>query len=144
MTEVFSPAPLDHVIHLLSQSDIYKNFTMSQASKLFVPAVNLRQNVGMFRDGHLVAWSSWMFTDRVKADKFLDGTYKLRAEDWSSGNVLIFVDFVAPFGDARKLYRKCRDLFPDYPRAEWRRHKKSRRVSSDLMVKPRSHNAPVS
>ena len=88
----------------------------------------------MIRDGHLVAWSSWMFTDRAKADKFLDGTYKLRAEDWSSGNVLIFVDFVAPFGDARKLYRKCHIMFPKYPKAEWRRHAKSRRVGSNLKV----------
>jgi cytolysin-activating lysine-acyltransferase len=130
----YSPAPLDHVIHLLAHSDIHRKFTMEQADKLFIPPVNLRQNIGIFEFGHLVAWASWMFTDREKADRFLNGEYKLTPPDWSSGDVLVFVDFVAPFGHTRKLYRQCRNLFPEYPKAEWRRHKKSRRVNSALKV----------
>jgi len=137
MTEVFSPAPLDHVIHLMSQSDVHKNWNMEQVSRIIIPPVNSMQNIGLFRNNQLHDWVSWGFTDREKADMFLDGSYRLQVEDWRSGNVLIFADFITPFGDARKLYRKCRDLFPDYPKAEWRRHKKSRRISSDLMVKQR-------
>ena len=60
----YSPAPLDHVIHLLAHSDIHRKFTMEQADKLFIPPVNLRQNTGIFEFGHLVAWASWVFVER--------------------------------------------------------------------------------
>lgn len=131
---VSSPAPLDHVLALLSQSDIHRKFTVDQVNRCIIPPVNLRQNVGIFDDGVLVAWCSWLFTTRDKADTFLEGEYKFQPHDWSSGNVLVMMDFVAPFGHTRTLYRMCRALFPDYPKAEWRRHAKKRRVGVNLNV----------
>jgi len=119
---------LDHIINLLAQSPAHQGFTIGQVNTCIVTPHNLNQAVGIFEDGQLVAWASWGWLSEEKADKFLDGHLNLTPEDWRSGDVLIFMDFVAPYGHARKLYRLCRNLFPDYPKAEWRRHLKHKRV----------------
>lgn len=125
---------LDHVLVLLAQSPRHKNFTIEQVNRCIIPPVSLKQCCGIVENGFLVAWASWAFIPREKADIFLDGDYKIQPEDWSSGNVLVFMDFVAPFGHTRQLYRMCRELFPNYPKAEWRRHKKSKRVGVRVNV----------
>jgi cytolysin-activating lysine-acyltransferase len=126
---------LDHVINLLAQSETHKNWTVEQINRCITPPVNLKQCQGIIEDGKLVAWCSWGFLSDEKSDKFLTGEYRLQPNDWRSGNVLVFMDFVAPFGHTQKLYRMCRNLFPKYPKAEWRRHLKKRRVGAMLNVK---------
>lgn len=125
---------LDHIIHLLAHSNIHKDWNVQQVSRLIIPPVNLNQSIGIVEDGYLKAWASWGFLSEKKSDMFLEGKYELQPEDWRSGDVLVFMDFVAPFGHTRKLYRMCRQLFPKYPKAEWRRHTKDRRVYSALKV----------
>ena len=120
---------LDHVINLLAQSENYKGFTVGQINRCIVPPVNLQQCAGVFENGHLVGWCSWAFLSKEKADIFLEGSYKIQPGDWRSGNVLVIMDFVAPFGDMRKLYKLCRSFFPQKIKVSWRRHSKERRVS---------------
>ena len=117
---------LDHVIHLLAHSDTHRDWDVGQITRC-IPPVNLEQSMGIIEDGYLKAWVSWGFLSEEKADIFLEGDYDIMPDDWRSGNVLVFMDFVAPFGHTRKLSRMCRNLFPDYPKAEWRRHLKQRR-----------------
>ena len=126
---------LDHIIHLLTQSPVHQDWTVKQISRCVIPPVNLNQSIGIVEDGYLKAWASWGFLSEEKSDMFLEGKYELQPEDWRSGDVLVFMDFVAPFGHTRKLYRMCRQLFPKYPKAEWRRHTKDRRVGAMLNVK---------
>jgi len=123
---------LDHVILLMSQSDTHQNWTVDQVRRCIIPPVNFNQCAGIVEDGYLMAWVSWGFLSEEKADIFLEGKYSLQPEDWRSGNVLIFMDAIAPFGHMRKLSRMCRNLFPDYPKAEWRRHRKQKRVSVNV------------
>jgi len=123
---------LDHVIHLMAQSDTHKTWTVDQITRCIIPPVNLNQCAGIVEDGYLKAWVSWGFLSAEKADIFLDGECKLQPEDWRGGNVLVFMDLIAPFGHARKLSRMCRNLFPDYPKAEWRRHRKQKRVKLNV------------
>jgi hemolysin-activating ACP:hemolysin acyltransferase len=66
---------------------------------------------------------------------FLEGNYKLMPEDWRSGNVLIFADAIAPFGHIKKLSNMCRDIFPNYPKAEWRRHSQNKRVAVSCTIR---------
>lgn len=125
---------LDHVLYLLEQSPNHVNFNIKNVNDRIIPPLYLNQHVGFIEDGLLVAWASWAFMSRDKADIFLDGQLDVRPDDWSSGDVPVFMDFVAPYGHARKLYRKCRDLFPDIAKAEWRRHTKNKRVGVVLNV----------
>tara|TARA_R110000787_G_scaffold193035_3_gene304578 strand:+ start:3613 stop:3993 length:381 start_codon:yes stop_codon:yes gene_type:complete len=125
---------LDHVIHLMTFSDIHKNWTTEHISRIVIPPVNLEQCIGVVEDGHLLAWASWALMDDKSADKFLDGCYTLEPESWSSGSRLVFIDIIAPFGHTRKIIRMCRNLFPDCPKAEWRRHSKQRRFGAQLHV----------
>lgn len=125
---------LDHVIHLLSQSELHKVWTVEQITRCIIPPVNLNQHAGMFENGYLVAWASWAFLSEEKSDSFLEGDMSMTPNDWRSGNVLVFMDIVAPYGHCRPLIRKCRNLFPKYPKAEWRRHTKNKRVGAMLNV----------
>lgn len=125
---------LDHVLVLLAHSPTHHYWTIKEVATRIIPPVNLNQSVGIIEDGHLKAWASWGFLSEEKSDKFLNGDYELMPEDWRSGNVLVFMDFVAPYGHTRKLYRMCRNLFPKYPKAEWRRHLKNKRVGVALNV----------
>jgi len=104
---------LDHVLNLLAHSENHRHYDVIQINRCIIPPVNLNQCVGIVEDGHLLAWASWMFTTREIGDIFLDGEYEVQPHDWSSGDVLIMMDMVAPFGHARQLYRMCRNLFPD-------------------------------
>jgi len=119
---------LDQVIYLMTFSDFHRDFTTDQISRCIIPPVNLNQCAGLVENGYLTAWVSWAFMDDKSADKFLEGEYTMEPSSWSSGERLVFMDCIAPFGQARQLMRLCRQLFPDYPKAEWRRHLKQRRV----------------
>jgi cytolysin-activating lysine-acyltransferase len=123
---------LSHVIHLMSLTDTYKVWTADQINRCVVPPVNLHQCTGIFEDGYLVAWVSWAWMDRENASKFLDGCYTMSPESWSSGDELVFMDCIAPFGHVRELMRICRQLFPHYNKAQWRRHIKEKRVGVNL------------
>lgn len=118
---------LDHVLVLLSQSETHRDWTVQQITRCIIPPVNLNQCVGIFEDGYLKAWASWGFLSEEKADKFLEGEYRLQPEDWRSGQRLVMMDFIAPFQHTTELVKIVRQLFPDYPKAEWRRHTKQRR-----------------
>jgi cytolysin-activating lysine-acyltransferase len=119
---------LDHIIHLLAQSPFHKSYDAVQISRCIIPPYNLGQHTWITENGYIVAWVSWGFISEEKSAKFLDGQYKIHPDDWRSGNVLIVMDFVAPFGHAKKLIKKCRSLFPPDQKAKWRRHSKNRRV----------------
>ena len=123
---------LDQVIHLLSQSETHKDFNVEQISRCIIPPVNLQQCAGLFEDGYLTGWCSWAYLSEEKADIFLEGNYKIQPDDWRSGNVLVFMDFVAPFGNFRNLYTLCRSIFPKNIKVSWRRHTKQRRVVGDM------------
>ena len=118
---------LDHVINLLAQSETHHDWTVEQINRCITPPVNLHQSIGVFEDGLLVAWASWAYLSEEMSDMFLEGDYKIQPEDWRSGDVLVFMDCVAPFGHCRRIIRMCRNLFPNQTKAQWRRHQKQRR-----------------
>ena len=118
---------LDHVLHLLSQSETHREWRINQITRCIIPPVNLNQYVGIVENGYLVAWCSWAFMDKESGDKFLNGDYSMQPDRWSSGDRLVFMDFVAPFGHTKKLTRIVKQQFPNYKKAEWRRHLKQRR-----------------
>jgi cytolysin-activating lysine-acyltransferase len=118
---------LDQVINLMTFSDIHKVWTVDQVNRCIVPPVNLKQCTGIIEDGYLVAWVSWAFMSEEIGDKFLDGAYTMQPESWRSGDRLILMDLIAPFQHTHKLVKIVRQLFPEYPKAEWRRHTKQRR-----------------
>jgi len=92
------------------------------------------QYITLYDEDKIVGFASWGFISQEKAGMFLDGEYELAPEDWRSGDVLIFMDFIAPFGHTIKLTRALRNLFPDTTKAEWRRHTQNKRVGVNIRV----------
>lgn len=97
-----------------------------------IPPINLNQIEIVTENGYVVAFATWAFMSKGKADIFLEGKYIMQSEDWSSGTVPVFMDFVSPFGHSLQLYRKCREKFPKLDAARWRRHMKKKRVGVKL------------
>ena len=118
---------IDPVLGLMLHSKLHRNYTIEQINRLVMPPVNLNQNLALYEGRCLVAWSSWAFMDERLADKFLDSNHKMQPEDWCSGEFLVVMDYVAPFGHAKKLYRAMRDLFKDQKQGAWVRHTKGHR-----------------
>ena len=125
---------LDNVLVLLAQTSTYCNWTIKQVATNIIPPIDLKQCIGIVEDNRLKAWVSWAYLPKEKKENFLDGMYTLKPNDWASGPYLVFMDFVAPFGHSRRLHRICRNIFPEYPKAEWRRHLKHKRVGVNVNV----------
>ena len=67
------------------------------------------------------------------AEAFLRDEYKLRPDDWCAGERLVFMDFIAPFGHALKLYGQLRRTFQTVPahalpEAAWARFAKNGKI----------------
>ncbi|MCV0429563.1 MAG: toxin-activating lysine-acyltransferase [Roseibium sp.] len=87
------------VFYLCEHSLLHKNYRVGELSENVLPALQL----GQFRyydapGGEPIAFVCWAFaTDetvrRLSVGEPLDGI-----QDWTSGDTLVFVDFLAPFG----------------------------------------------
>lgn len=77
------------------------------------PAVRLNQIGFLFNSrGSPVAFATWAFvTDEVANSLLADPNYPLDISEWNEGDQLWFVDFVAPFGEARNLARKLTAVY---------------------------------
>ena len=68
------------------------------------------------------AWASWAFFSEEVAHAFMNRTRKLTPEDWQSGNVLWFIDLLAPHGNVRELVTDIRDkVLVDHDYGMWAR-----------------------
>ena len=117
---------IPHVLSLMADSESHSGFTVPQIIRCILPPLYLGQHTGIVEDDRLQAWCSWAFMTPEKADAFLDGNYRIQSGDWAEGTTLVFMDFIAPYGHARKLYRECRRLFGTQP-AGWIRHTKGKK-----------------
>lgn len=106
---------LEQVLHLMHCSPHHRAYTVDTVLRCVMPPLHLDQNTGIERDGHLMAWASWAWMTPDKAEAFLGDEYKIQPGDWRSGERLVIMDFIAPFGDARALHRTLRNLFATIP-----------------------------
>jgi cytolysin-activating lysine-acyltransferase len=104
--------PLESVLFLMSASEVHREWTIEDLSRLVAPPLALTQCEIFVRDGWPVAFISWAFLNKVAADGFIDGTRKLQPDDWSSGDQLWIIDIIAPYGDIRKVIRWAHDKWP--------------------------------
>ena len=124
---------LADVLALMLSSDHHCRYTVDTVMRCIVPPIHLGQHIGVERNGRFVAWASWAWLTPSKAEAFLAGDYNIQPGDWRSGDTLVFMDFIAPDGDARALYRTLRNLFATIPAdivpgAAWVRFTKHGRI----------------
>lgn len=120
---------IENVLHLMHASPHHQGYTVDTILRCITPPLDLAQHTYVIRGGQLVAWASWAWLPDEKAEAFLHDQYRLRPDDWCSGDKLVFMDFIAPFGHALTLYGQLRHVFKDTPtRATWVRFAKQGKI----------------
>jgi len=100
---------LGQLLLLFTQSDYYANRSAFRITQTVMPPMIRGHYIYVVEDGVLVGWASWAFVSDAVIDAIKDG-YQITANDFGSGETLLFLDFIAPFGHARALHRKIRKV----------------------------------
>ena len=116
-------AVLGEIVWLMSQSQIHKSFFISDLEWPAAQAANENQPMTpvilkqfrLFYDKEkpigVVFWGT--VSDEV-AKRLVEGTSKLRPQDWKSGEHLWVVETIAPFGGAEEMVNDLKAaVFPD-------------------------------
>jgi len=113
--EAFNEAEvLGSAVWLWMHSKSHRNAPLHLLSRLLLPAIKNRQFVLVSENGKPVFYLAWT-TLSVEAEKrYLNNPPQcMPEEDWASGELIWFLDWVAPFGHTRAMKRLIeRRLFP--------------------------------
>lgn len=118
---------LEQVLRLMDRSPHHRGYSVDTILRCIVPPLQLGQYAGIERGGRLVAWASWAWLPPAKAEPFLKDAYKIQPQDWCSGDALVFMDFIAPDGDALRLFGHLKRTFDAHP-AAWVRFAKHGKI----------------
>jgi hemolysin-activating ACP:hemolysin acyltransferase len=105
-----------------------KRLSISALVAWLVTPIRLGQALFIYSpEGRPLGFATWAFLDDESAGRLGGGTLDLLSQDdWNDGERLWIVDFVAPYGDARKLASALREqLAPSHPRFEFVRRRNS-------------------
>lgn len=99
---------------LWMSSPLHKPWTVDLLSRFVLPAIESNQYLLLERDGFPVAYCSWAFLDQNAEVKYMIDPSHIRAEDWTGGDRMWFVDWVAPFsrGDSISMKNQLVEMFP--------------------------------
>ena len=105
---------IGEVAILMMDSSIHKHYRVGDISNVIIPALHLNQ-FRIYRIGHQpVGFVSWAYLSDEIEKKYTSSPMLLELLDWRSGNNLFFIDFIAPFGHARKIIQDLKiNIFPD-------------------------------
>lgn len=104
---------IGHVAWLWGCSPLHKDWFISTFHNNVLPAIVHKQYVLLTDKGIPVAWCSWANLSLENEVKYIINTNSLDINDWISGDRKWFIDWIAPFGHTRKLYKYMRKRFPN-------------------------------
>ena len=106
---------LGKIAWLWMNSPLHTDWTVRLAARFLLPAIEAGQYHVIERDGMPVAYCSWAWLDAEAELAYLVDPSRVVADDWSSGERLWFIDWVAPFSasDSWTLRRAMMRRFPD-------------------------------
>lgn len=104
---------LGQVTWLWLNSPLQKDWPLHLLSTNVIPAITHKQFLLLKQDEFAVAYCSWALLDQKTEKCYLADPHSLNLEDWTSGNRMWIVDWVAPFGHTFVLYQQMRSRFPD-------------------------------
>ena len=89
---------LGKIIWLWMNSPLHREWPTLLLADFVVPPVKLGQYTLLERDGMPVAYCSWAWLSQEDEINYVTDPANLPLQNWSSGDRLWFVDWVAPFG----------------------------------------------
>lgn len=101
---------------LAAYCPLHKTYSAALLSRLFFPAIN-NDCVRFFEnaDKKICAALIWARLDEDAADRMIHGGMLPDDTTWSSGDMLWFIDLLAPFGHGRSIARHIARNPPDEP-----------------------------
>ena len=99
---------MSEILALMEQSDVHRDWTVSDIQRLIKPAINLGYWVESRSFGHLTGFGTYGFFSNEAFEGYKDRTRKIQPEDFNSGYNIVLIDIVAPNGTAKELTSKIR------------------------------------
>lgn len=136
---------MGEILYLMSASSVHKYFRVVDITNNILPAIELNQYRIYRNSSRPVGFVSWAYFSDELEKKYTNYPTILKLEEWKSGNNLFLIDFIAPFGHAKKIIRDLKDnIFPDRTSAKGLRFKEPGKLHkvSKVCRKNRASNNP--
>ena len=99
-------------LYLFSQSDNHRLYSVWEFQTFWVEAVLANKARLFYLDGTPVALTTWCFLSKQEGQDFLDDRFVPSEAVYSrdDGEQLWGIEFIAPFGHAKRVMRSMKDL----------------------------------
>ena len=87
-------------------SKLHLNWRLRIMMNSTVPAIETGQYALLLADGFPVAYCAWAYMDRAAERRYLDDPNAMQLADWTSGDRMWFIDWLAPFGHNALMYKE--------------------------------------
>lgn len=96
-------AVLGEIVWLMGQSAEHKQATIADLEWMVMPAILLRQFRLFYKDGRPVAAVLYALASEPMAERLREGVAPLEPDHWRSGEKIVVVRTIAPFGGGKQL-----------------------------------------
>jgi cytolysin-activating lysine-acyltransferase len=106
---------IGEVTSLMMASKLHRKFHVSDIADLMLPAINLNQyRIYRNKSGAPVALVTWALFSPEVEQLYIEGKAKLTEAERTSGDLLYFIDFIAPYGHMKQVSKDLRtNVFPN-------------------------------
>jgi cytolysin-activating lysine-acyltransferase len=92
---------------LMSQSPVYKQFTVGDLEWLVMPPILLKQFRMFYHEDKPVGVVLYAFLSEEVEKRIEAGAPTMRMSDWTSGDRAWIIEAIAPFGGADEMVKDC-------------------------------------
>jgi cytolysin-activating lysine-acyltransferase len=105
---------IGEVASLMIGSDLHISYNLHDLRNIFIHAIDCNQfRIYHNKQGLPIGFVCWAFLSDEVEKLYIQGKYKLKPQDWNSGNNGWIIEFIAPFGHAKKIISDLRNnIFP--------------------------------
>lgn len=97
---------LGSTVWLWMNSQNHKELPLHSLSVALLPAIKRRQFILASQADQPVFFVSWALLSKEAEERYLAGhQLQMSPSDWSSGNRMWFIDWVAPFGHTKEIFK---------------------------------------
>lgn len=103
---------LGDVLTLMTASDAHQGYKVKHFPAVVLCPLQLNQfRIYHDADKRPVGFVSWACFSKKVEERFLNGNPTLSLEDWYSGDIIYFMEFIAPFGHIKQMVKDLREHF---------------------------------
>lgn len=96
---------LGYCFHLLTHSSTHKDFNLADYMDVEICPANWRGQLRVYKNNekHPVGFVTWAKVNENTKQELIQDSRALYHREWSSGDLLFFNDFVAPWGGVKEI-----------------------------------------